>query len=116
MSAAGQPAAPPLCRAPTSCKEWALFCRVLGDGRVIHLVPLIYTVRVCIETPADNQGGSFTNGWCYAKERVIEAIVIAGTWDGQGDPPGPWIRNMRGIYGPGSKTNRRPDDDGDEAA
>ncbi len=105
-----------LCNAPGEggCKPWAIFCRVLDDGRVVHLLPLMYTVRICVASGASNGMGGFDEGWCYAQERMIEAVVIAATWDFQGDPPGPWIRNLRGRYGPGA--SRRPDDDGDEAA
>jgi hypothetical protein len=102
-------AAPGNCGSPQSCKEWALFCRILPDGRVVHVIPLMFTYGLRIATADDNRTGGFRDGWCYAHADLVFAIVAAANWDWQGDPPGPWIRNLRGRYGPGA--NRRPDDD-----
>ena len=98
-----QDAAPPHCRAPEGCNTRALFCRVLPDGRVIHLVPMLFNVRVCIESPIDNEVGCYTDGWCFDRDRLADAFVAAATWDGAGDPPGNWKKHVTtGRPGPGA--------------
>lgn len=114
MTAVGDPeAARPPCGSPQPCREWALFCRVLDDGRIMHLIPLMFTFRVCVASASENRSGCFADGWCYAKQRLAAAVHVALFWDGQGDPPGPWIRNvLTGRYGPGAN----PGDDDEDAA
>jgi len=95
------------CGSPEPCKEWSLCCRKLPDGRVIHLVPMLFNVRLTIATPIDNEIGCYTDGWCYARGEVGLAILAALTWDGIGDPEGPWIKQVStGRQGPGSKVPR----------
>lgn len=93
----------PPCGSPEPCRQWSLCCRTLSDGCVIHLVPMLYSVRLTIGTPLDNDLGCLTDGWDYAKTEGIAAMLAAATWSGQGDPPGPWIKQLStGRQGPGS--------------
>lgn len=111
MSASAAAAPELICRAPDPCKGWAVYCRVLTDGRVIHLVPMLINVRLCIGTPQDNRFGSFTDGWCFDRVRFVDALIAASTWDGDGDPPGNWKKNVTtGRHGPGARTT--DDDEG----
>jgi hypothetical protein len=92
----------PPCQSPQPCREWSLCCRILPDGRVIHLVPMLINIRLIISTPRDNREGAYTEGWCYSREQVVTAMTAAATWVGVGDPPGPWIKEvMTGRKGPG---------------
>jgi hypothetical protein len=44
---------------------------------------------------------------------IVEAMIGFLSWDGEGDPPGPWIRNVNtGRQGPGSPRYWAPDEDG----
>jgi hypothetical protein len=111
MSAAGEAAAPGLCGAPEPCKTWSLFCRTLEDGRIVHLIPLMYTYGLRVATADANRCGVFSEGWCYAHAHLVDAVVAATNWDFVGDPPGPWIRDLRGRYGPGAGPRHEDDDE-----
>jgi hypothetical protein len=103
----------PRCRAPGSCRDWSLYCRVLPNGWVIHVVPMGFNVRLVIESPLDNETGCYTDGWCFDRLRTIEAILAAEAWDGHRDPPGPWKKHVTtGRMGPGAK---QPDPEFDDA-
>jgi hypothetical protein len=105
MSAAGEAAAPGLCGAPEPCKTWSLFCRTLEDGRIVHLIPLMYTYGLRVATADANRCGVFSEA------HIADAVVAAANWDFVGDPPGPWIRNLRGRYGPGAGPRHEDDDE-----
>lgn len=63
--------------------------RDLDDGRVLVLWEMIFNVRLCIGP----QGfGVYDDGWCYAKADRVHALVDLASWDGAGDPPGPWVK------------------------
>jgi hypothetical protein len=111
-----QPAPAAVCRSP-DCKEGSfLACRVLDDGWVIHLVPMMFNVRIVIEHPRDNATGCYTDGWCYDRARVNEALVAMALWDGRGDPPGPWKKHVTsGRRGPGAELRDEDDDTDGEA-
>jgi hypothetical protein len=80
---------------------------------VIHLVPQIYNVRLVVESPADNETGCYTDGWCFDRNRILDALIAAATWDGAGDPPGAWKKHVTtGRRGPGAGP-RADDDEGD---
>lgn len=102
--------APRVCKAVPSCRDWSLACRTLPNGWVLDLVPMVYNYRLVIESPADNAAGCYTDGWCFGRERIGEALFALAIWDGKGDPPGPWIKHTRtGRYGPGSKLGKDAD-------
>jgi len=35
---------------------------------------------------------SYEGRWCYPYDLAAEAILAFSTWDGEGDPPGDWIK------------------------
>ena len=92
------------------CKEGDWPCRLLPSGLRLHLLPMGYNVRLIIATPLDNRTG-YTDGWCYAKLSTPEAMIAFLTWNGEGDPPGPWIKQVTtGRQGPGSRLKVYIDD------
>ena len=64
-----------------------LAMRQLDDGRVIGVRPMIYTTGLAVGvTPFD----ACEYQYCY--ETVRDAVKAYLAWDGQGDPPGPWLK------------------------
>jgi hypothetical protein len=81
-----------------------LFHRKLEDGpwagKYILVLDMIYNHRIVIA-----EWGSvwYERPFCFRKEGK-PAIEAAQVWNGEGDPPGPWIKDVEeGRYGPGSK-------------
>lgn len=97
-----------------TCRDHKWPCRELTAGPRagwrVHLIPMIYTVRLSVSAPKDGRDDCATEGWCYDVARsTIDAVVAFCTWDGEGDPCGMWIKHTTtGRQGPGS--TRRPDD------
>lgn len=60
--------------------------RQLPDGRWIGLMPMLYTTGLFVGL--DEVGYSYR--YCY--EDAAAALADLATWDGEGDPPGPWIK------------------------
>jgi len=79
--------------------EGALYYRDLGDedGRAISVWAMTFgKARVCI---GPNDFPTYDGGWCYEDPRL--AIASAHAWDGNGDPPDGWHRDvMRGRRRP----------------
>lgn len=76
--------------------------RQLPDGRWVGVIRMAYTVGLCVGL---NDAG-YEYRYCY--QRYADAVCAAEQWDGQGDPPGPWIKlkghRERGeVHGPGLK-------------
>jgi hypothetical protein len=68
-----------------------LYERELDDGRVVVVYPLVMgTARLCIGGSDDTS--YYDDAWCYMQP--VTAIVAASTWDGNGDPPDGWFRNI----------------------
>ena len=61
--------------------------RRLDDGRWIAVSPMVFTTGLFVITP---DLLSWTTRFCY--ERSVDAIAAVEAWDGQGDPPGPWVK------------------------
>lgn len=59
----------------------------LDDGRWIAVQPMLFTTGLFV---IDADLLSWTTRFCY--EKSADAIAAVETWDGQGDPPGPWIK------------------------
>lgn len=92
----------PACQAE-ACAEAGWPCRRLPDGRFLHVIPMIFNVRLVVETPMSNRTGQYDDGWCYSKAHAFLALAALNTWDGGGDPPGPWIKRISdGAQGPGA--------------
>jgi hypothetical protein len=62
-----------------------LLPRLLSDGRVLALIEQIFTVAL-VEIGKDGP----VQRYCY--ENLGDAIEALGQWDGNGDPPGNWIK------------------------
>jgi hypothetical protein len=65
--------------------------RDLPDGRTITVMLMLFGYRICI-------GDGllfFTDGWCYPLD-LGQAFVMAAAkaWDGNGDPPDGWIKQL----------------------
>jgi hypothetical protein len=63
--------------------------RVLPDGRVLGVFPLIYTHKLVWTRFVGDCG--YEDGWCYPT--MVEAVIALCGWDGEGDPPDGWIRH-----------------------
>ncbi len=74
--------------------------RVLDDGRVLYLWPMLgNNLRISLSRDLDDKG--FHSNYCYHDTR--EAWRNAIGWDGEGDPEG-WVRHIE-------TARRRPDGD-----
>lgn len=60
--------------------------RVTTSGKYVGVMGFIYTAGLCIGL--DKYG--YERRYCYATKR--EAIAACTIWDGNGDPPGNWIK------------------------
>jgi hypothetical protein len=67
----------------------SLYVRELDDGRVITVYRMLFTTRLCI---GPDDGVSVDDGWCYSLQEA--AIDAARAWDGDGDPPLGWHRQI----------------------
>lgn len=65
--------------------------RVLTDGpftgNYVHLAQMLFTCAVIV---SDADDGNPITRWCYHTRREAKAALDA--WDGNGDPPGEWIK------------------------
>lgn len=48
----------------------------------------IFTIGLCINLTYWDYGGRY----CYPKSNLLEPLVAVESWDGEGDPPGDWIK------------------------
>lgn len=77
--------------------------RQLPDGRWVAVCQYFYTAGLVVDCVEHG----YAYRYCYAE--VVQAVIAAVTWDGHGDPPGPWIK-LKGhpergeVLGPGAKT------------
>lgn len=77
-----------------------LYERELPDGQQISVVQMIFSRRICIGGPY-----CYDDGWCYPNDLGLLFVVAAAEeWDGEGDPPDGWIKQV-------STGRRRPDGD-----
>lgn len=68
-----------------------LYARELEDGREITVAPMTFGKgRLCIGWASDALG--YDDGWCYAT--AVDAVLAATDWDGEGDPPDGWHRQI----------------------
>jgi len=81
--------------------------RTLPDGRLIGVYNLMYSYGLCVGIKVNHiEYDSYAYRYCYA--HYEDAVLAAATWDGIGDPPGPWIK-LKGHperpdeLGPGAK-------------
>lgn len=69
---------------------------VPGQGLCV-LRRFIYTTGLLTHVQIDETGCNFRLRYCYPDRR--DAVEAIRTWDGQGDPPGQWVKE---------KTSGRP--------
>lgn len=60
--------------------------RKLPTGEWAALQPMLYTTGLFII----EKEHSWRTRWCY--EYMADAADALATWNGEGDPPGPWIK------------------------
>lgn len=77
-----------------SCREMGWPCRRLPDGSRLHLWSMIFNVRLSVSSPIDAADDGSTDGWCFDRTNVMDAVIAFITWDGQGDPPGRWKKHV----------------------
>lgn len=78
--------------------------REMPDGRIVGVLPMAYTWGLCVGL--DEFG--IASRYCY--EHKLDAELAALSWNGAGDPPGPWIKHKgagRDKLGPGAVGMRR---------
>lgn len=82
--------------------EGYLYRRELEDGREIVVYPMLYTLRLCVGPVGDG----YERAWCYEPRPKygVPALIAAEMWDGEGDPPDGWIKEV-------GTERRRPDGD-----
>ena len=72
-------------------------CLRMPDGSVAGLHAQIFTTGLCVGLT--NTG--YTRRYCY--EHEADALAALMSWNGAGDPPGPWIKEKPGDrLGPGA--------------
>lgn len=68
----------------------ALYVREIDDGWVICVLRMAFSDRVCLGRIEDTF--TYDDGWCYPVRAL--ALRAAQTWDGKGDPPDGWIKQL----------------------
>lgn len=76
-------------------RQGYLYERDLDDEKRVFVIRMLFTFRVAIGTDQ-----WIDDGWCYNDPAI--AIAAAVAWDGDGDPPDGWHRQI-------STGRRRPD-------
>lgn len=73
--------------------------RDLTDGRWLGVYQMLFTVALCVGDATDRDWHK--RRYCY--ETLQHALKAFFEWDGEGDPPGPWIKEKPGDrLGPGA--------------
>lgn len=62
------------------------FFRQMPTGHIAGLHQFMFTVGICNRLDLHGYG----ERWCY--EELGDAILALALWDGEGDPPGPWVK------------------------
>lgn len=65
-----------------------LFQRQLPGDNMIVVYRMMFNDRVCF---GPNDWSWIDSAFCFPQDG--SALVAAETWDGEGDPPGPWIKD-----------------------
>lgn len=61
--------------------------RITDDGLELTVYRMIFNDRICVGEPG---APTYERAFCFPQDG--SAIVAAERWDGEGDPPGPWIK------------------------
>lgn len=68
----------------------------LPNGKKCALYRFIFTVGLLVEFNPNDHSNYYSGRFCY--KNLSDANEAISLWDGQGDPPGPWLK-YKGIYG-----------------
>lgn len=72
--------------------------RFLPEGMMVEVHRMLFNHRVVFGMAGSE---TYQRGFCF--HTALEAIHAAEHWDGVGDPPGNWIKEVgTDRYGPGS--------------
>lgn len=67
---------------------------ILDSHEIVGVFPFLFTWGLVVGLTKDG----YRTRFCYPS--LLEASIAAETWDGKGDPPGPWIKEKgRGLDG-----------------
>ena len=66
--------------------------RITQAGVELGLMPLAFTIAICVDVNRDPLGLPYKYRFCYPKERTIEAVELYSRWDGLGVPSGKWTK------------------------
>jgi len=69
-------------------REGAIYQKELDDGREMTVYPMLFNDRICIGPPDEPY---YEDGWCIVRGYGVD---VAKRWDGKGEPPGPWIKQV----------------------
>lgn len=77
---------------PESKASGYLYRRELDDGREIVVYEMLFTLRLCVGPV----GEGYERAWCYepSPKYGVTALEAAIVWDGEGDPPDGWIKEV----------------------
>lgn len=68
----------------------AIYVREIDDGWVISVLRMAFSDRVCLGRIEDTS--TYDEGWCYPDRSM--ALRAAQAWNGEGDPPDGWIKQV----------------------
>ena len=87
-------------------EEGYIALRLMPDGSVAGVNPFIFTHGLCTRLDF----GGYHARWCYPSRD--DALIALAIWSGEGDPPGPWIKQKGPVErrNPASKQNGAPRD------
>ena len=60
--------------------------RIMPDGHLAGVSRFLFTYGLCTKVDWEGYGAR----WCF--KDPMDAVRALAEWDGQGDPPGPWIK------------------------
>ena len=66
--------------------------RTTEAGIEIGLMPMMFTIAICVNVSRDPMALPYTYRFCYPKKDTDEAIEVYRSWDGLGLPKGNWIK------------------------
>jgi hypothetical protein len=70
------------------------------NGRLCGLQPFMFTTGLMVNLRFDDMTYEYSARYCY--ERFEDALKALNTWDGAGDPSGPWCKEkVSERLGPG---------------
>lgn len=66
--------------------------RTTEAGIEIGLMPMMFTLAICVDVNRDPLEAPYRHRFCYPKEDTQDVIKIYEKWDGLGLPSGNWIK------------------------